>query len=358
MRVLDVYAGKTALKTIQQQGFNADLFDFMLGASGGPKWFVLAGLDRVIMPDFFAGRSTPLELLGSSAGSFRFACYAQQDPLAAINRLAHYYSHTVYSAKPDNKEITDKGWQLLDRVLENSGVEQILANPIVKAHFVVARCLGLTRFESKGLQLTGLLSSALANKVKRASLQRFYQRVVFSSPRSALTIQDPYDMPIEQVELTKSNLQSALMASGSIPIVLKGVTDIADAPPGIYRDGGIIDYHFDLQIASSNKNDGLVLYPHFFANPVPGWFDKNNARKPHAKSYDNVVMVVPSAEFVASLPYAKIPDRKDFEKMSAEQRIPYWQTVLSESDRLGEAFMQLSQQENMLDTIKPIEFVM
>ncbi|WP_416304969.1 patatin-like phospholipase family protein [Neptunicella sp. SCSIO 80796] len=353
MQVLDIYAGPRALKTIQQQGFHQQLFSCMLGASGGPKWFVLAGLDRVIMPEFFVGRTTPLDLLGSSAGSFRFACYAQQDPLAAINRLAHYYSHTVYSDKPDNQEITDKGWQLLDKVLENDGVNQILQNPLVRAHFVVARCLGFTRSESKGLQLTGLLSSAVANKFNRARLQRYYQRFVFSSPGSQLIINDPYQMPIYPVDLNAANLQSALMASGSIPIVLKGVRDIADAPPGIYRDGGIIDYHFDLQVTTKNDPEGLVLYPHFFAQPVPGWFDKTNGRKPHAASYDNVVMVVPSAEFVASLPYAKIPDRKDFETMPAEQRIRYWQAVLSESDRLGEAFMQLATEQNGVDRIKP-----
>ena len=57
MQVLDVYAGKNALARIKKEGFSADLFDYMLGASGGPKWFVLAGLDRYIFPEFFAGRT-------------------------------------------------------------------------------------------------------------------------------------------------------------------------------------------------------------------------------------------------------------------------------------------------------------
>jgi hypothetical protein len=41
MQVLDIYAGKNALARIKHEGFSADLFDYMLGASGGPKWFHL-----------------------------------------------------------------------------------------------------------------------------------------------------------------------------------------------------------------------------------------------------------------------------------------------------------------------------
>jgi hypothetical protein len=354
MQLLDIYAGPSALARIQDEGFSADLFDFMLGASGGPKWFVLAGLDRTVFADFFADRTRPLDIIGSSAGAFRFACFGQSDPVAAINRLADRYSHTVYSAKPDAREITLKGLELLDYVLGDNGIEQIIHNPIIKAHFVVARCKGLTRFENKPMQMAGLLASAGANAVNRKHLQRFYQRYFFSAPGSKLQVSDPSGMASHFVELTKHNLAQALMASGSIPLVIEGVEDINGAPKGIYRDGGIIDYHFDL---SFGPQQGLVFYPHFYPQPIPGWFDKSlKKRRPHASSYDNVVMIVPSAKFVASLPYGKIPDRKDFETMQAEQRIPYWQKVLSDSDSLGEEFGQLVSSGNIVDRILPIHF--
>jgi hypothetical protein len=352
MQLLDIYAGPGALARIKQQGFSADLFDYMLGASGGPKWFVLAGLDRVVFADFFASRSRQLDIVGSSAGAFRFACFAQADPVAAINRLADRYSHTIYSAKPSAREITLKGLELLDYVLADKGIEQIIQNPVVKAHFVVARCKGLTRFENKPMQMAGLLASAGANAVKRKYLDRFYQRYFFSAPGSDLEVKDPNGMASHFVELTKNNLAQALMASGSIPLVIEGVEDINGAPKGIYRDGGIIDYHFDLSLG---PRQGLVFYPHFHPQPIPGWFDKSlKTRRPHAASYDKVVMLVPSAEFIASLPYGKIPDRKDFETMPAQQRIPYWQKVLSESDRLGEEFRRLIASERIVDCIKPI----
>ena len=354
MSPLDIYAGPEALKQVQTHGLKPELFDHMLGASGGPKWFVLAGLDRVILSEFFHGRQRPLNVIGSSAGAFRFACYCQKDPLAAINRLAYQYSHTRYSAKPSAAEITHHAQILLDYVLGAQGIDEILTNPVVKAHFVVARCKNLNSFESRPLQLAGILASAGANHIKRKWLSAFYQRYVFSAPGAELALADPEQMPINTVTLSRENIQPALMASGSIPIVLKGVQNIPGAPEGVYRDGGIIDYHFDLKVGSGN---GLVLYPHFWSRPAPGWFDKSRAaRQPHRTSYDNVVMLVPSNEFVASLPFGKIPDRKDFERMDADQRIQYWQTVLSETDRLGQAFLAMVQDENIGQKVKPIDF--
>jgi hypothetical protein len=355
MQLLDIYAGKNALARIKQEGFHADLFDYMLGASGGPKWFVLAGLDRYIFPEFFANRTKPLNIIGSSAGAFRFACFAQSDPLSATNRLAERYSQTVYSDKPTAREITEKGTALLRYVLGGSGCEEIINNPIVKAHFIVAKCKGFTKFEAKPIQMAGLVASAGANVVKRRWLEKFYQRYVFSAPNTTLQINDPINMPAFSVPLTTKNLPQALMASGSIPIVIEGVKNIEGAPNGMYRDGGIIDYHFDLTFGPKK---GLVLYPHFYSTPIPGWFDKSlKKRMPHASSYDDVVMLVPSDEFVASLPYGKIPDRKDFENMPAEQRIKYWQTVISQSDELGQAFKDMYESQQIVERIKPMEFV-
>jgi hypothetical protein len=39
--MIDIHAGKTAAKIINEQGFKPELFTSFLGASGGPKWFTL-----------------------------------------------------------------------------------------------------------------------------------------------------------------------------------------------------------------------------------------------------------------------------------------------------------------------------
>ena len=69
-------------------------------------------------------------------------------------------------------------------------------------------------------------------------------------------------------------------------------------------------------------------------------------------SYDDVVMLVPSDEFIARLPYGKIPDRKDFESMPAQQRIAYWQNVISQSDQLGQAFKDMCDNQQIIEQIK------
>ncbi|WP_218353609.1 patatin-like phospholipase family protein [Alteromonas lipotrueiana] len=342
------------MKTLHRYGFHPLLFNYFIGASGGPKWFVLAGLDRVLFPEYFQPRGGQIQIIGSSAGAFRAACMIQRDPLAAINRLAKSYSNTVYSAKPSSYEITAKAKSLLAYMLGDTGLDDVLTNERFKAHIITARCEGLVGRRGKLSQLTGLAMSAAGNRLARKNLQRAFTRVVFSAPHSRLDIHDPYKLKTEHAMLGYTNISDVLLASGSIPLVLNGVDNIVAAPPGVYRDGGIIDYHFDLAFG---PHQGLTLYPHFYPRPVTGWFDKNlKKRLVHAQSYDNVVMLVPSASFVESLPYGKIPDRDDFKNLDAKTRIAYWETVLSETDRLGEYFMQITEDGSIMDKIKPLPF--
>ncbi|GHE77405.1 patatin-like phospholipase family protein [Thalassotalea profundi] len=343
--MLEIYAGSNALKTIQEQGFKQELFTSMLGASGGPKWFTLFGLDKYLFGEFFKDRTTDLNLVGSSAGAFRFAALSQQDPVAAITRLATYYSETVYSKNANAKEITTKARELLSAVYGKDGISQIINNPLFKAHFIVARCHGLTSYETKPLQLVGLLTSMLLNKVNRGLLRHQYQRVIFHHPTSQLSIDDQYNFNNVYQPLNQENLADALLASGSIPLVMEGIKDIKGCNKGMYRDGGIIDYHFDVNLT---PNNGLILYPHFNAKPKAGWFDKNSSREVNKANYENTVMIVPSDKFINQLPYQKIPDRKDFTQMDATTRINYWREVLLATEQLADEFDQLIHSPELL----------
>jgi hypothetical protein len=349
--MLEIYAGKNALKTIQEQGFRQELFTTMLGASGGPKWFSLFGLDKYLFGEYFKDRTAELNLIGSSAGAFRFAALSQQNPIAAITRLATLYSQTTYSSTANANEITDKAIALLDEVLGCNGCEEIINNPVFKAHFIVAKCRGLTAFEHKLPLMFGLISSMALNQVNRGLLAKQYQRFVYHHPTSQLTIKDDFNFNNQYQALNQQNLASALLASGSIPIVMKGIKDIAGSAKGMYRDGGIIDYHFDIDITPSS---GLTLYPHFSSIPKAGWFDKNLTRKVKEQHYKNTVMLVPSDKFIARLPFGKIPDRKDFTDLDATTRLKYWQTVLKESDILADEFAKIVAISNT-ENIKLIE---
>lgn len=346
--MIEIYAGKTARQEIERNGFDQSLFTAFIGASGGPKWFTLYSWDKFIFGDFFKGRTEQLDIIGSSAGAFRAACFAQKNPVAAIERLAKNYSETVYSDNADRAEISATGIEMVDCLLGASGAEEILNNPIFKAHFFVARSKGFVASENKALQGLGLAKSYVNNRIGRTRLKSQYERFVFQPEGSALSFDDPDGINSQTVPFSKQNISTALLASGSIPMVMEGVRDIPGCPQGMYRDGGIVDYHFDLKI----KTPGLVLYPHFNSTPKAGWFDKSLSRGIHPENYDNVVMICPSAEFVRSLPYGKIPDRTDFTKIETSLRIQYWRDVFKASEQLTDSLKEFITKQDF-STIKP-----
>jgi hypothetical protein len=107
----------------------------------------------------------------------------------------------------------------------------------------------------------------------------------------------------------------------------------------VYWDGGIIDYNLHLPY---HHGEGLVLYPHFTDRIIPGWLDKPLPwRRARGEWLDNVVLVAPSRDYLAKLPYGKLPDRRDFKRFARdyEGRMTYWRAAIGESDRLAEAFL-------------------
>ncbi|WP_068546606.1 hypothetical protein [Thalassotalea crassostreae] len=352
---LTLHAGQSALAMIKEKGLSNELFKLIVGASGGPKWFVLAGLDRYFCGEYFQQRNNnPLYTLGSSAGAWRFSCYGQNEPLKAINRLIEGYSGLSYPANANIQQITAQSEQLLAYVLGEQNGADIVANKQVKSSVVVAKSLGLTRFEHKALQLPGLITSAAANRISRRHLGKYYQRVIFSNDVDYIPFDYHDGIGSKVVALESANISQALQATGSIPLLINGVKNIKGAGNGMYRDGGIIDYHFDQQFLPE-QDDGLVLYPHFYNEFKPGWFDKYiKSRFANKEHFDNTLILCPSAEFVQSLPYQKIPDRKDFAELTETQRQNYFRTVASESERLADEFNELVNGNQSTDIIRSL----
>ena len=349
---LVIRAGYDALQKIRQDGFSFHDVEVMAGASGGPKWFVLTGLDKAVISHLLPNRQSPLHLLGTSAGCWRFSCFAQADPLAAHERFEQGYLHQRYSKQATAEEITEKCRALVKTMLADNGASEIVANPTVKLNLITTQCHGLAAREQRHLQAAGLLMSAAGNALSRRHLGRFFTRVLFHHPDARPPFWSLSDLPTRQVPISTDNIEDAIVASGSIPLVLSGVRDIHGAGPGIYRDGGVTDYHFDLPF---NQGSGLVFYPHFYERAIPGWFDKSlRWRKPSADNYRNVVMVAPSPSFVSRLPYGKIPDRKDFVRMDDQQRIQYWQAVIRESERLGDELLERLEKDDLAHHVQPI----
>ncbi len=131
MHALSLRAGPEALRLLRERGLRADDVDLIPAASGGPKWLVIAGLDRYLFRDFLtAPRTRPMHLVGSSIGSWRMACLAQCDPLAALERAHHAYIHDQrYTPRPSTAEVTQVLSRVLDTLLGETGVSEILSHP-------------------------------------------------------------------------------------------------------------------------------------------------------------------------------------------------------------------------------------
>jgi hypothetical protein len=86
-----------------------------------------------------------------------------------------------------------------------------------------------------------------------------------------------------------------------------------------------------------------VLYPHFQKSIVPGWLDKFLKHRHRASvNLSNVIVLSPRAEWVATLPNAKLPDRTDFKFFGDDVRgrIAAWSRAVNESERLRDEFAQ------------------
>lgn len=351
-KALTLYAGSSALKEINKNGLSPQSVKVLAAAAGGPKWFILYGLDRYLFGDFFSKKRDCLQTVGASAGAWRMACLAQQNPVAAIERLALNYSEETYTEKPDAAEISEHARIMLDKVLGETGADEIVKNNRVHSHFVTNRCKGLIASDNEHIQMAGLLASASCNAFSRTTLKYFFDRVVFHSQVSDRGFFNFDRFPTYYHHLSVENIRPVLLASGSIPVVLEGVKNIPGSEPGIYRDGGVTDYHFDFPFL---KEKGIVLYPHFSRTILPGWFDKHLPwRKITPQNYHNVLLAVPSESFVAKLPYGKISDRSDFKNLADKERIQYFKTVLKEGEKLAEEFAQLVENGTGIDQIKPL----
>ena len=348
---LDLLAGADAYHLIRKEGLRAEDIHIIPGASGGAKWLVLAGLDRYLFGEFLQQpRTRPMHLIGSSIGSWRMACFAQRDPIAALGRGHHAYIYEQrYTRKPSTAEVAAVLGRALDLLLGPTGVDEILSHPWARMHVITAEGRGLAASARRSVLATGLALAVVGNLVSRRTLSTQMRRWIFHSAGADTPFAELSDLPTRHASLTRANLRDVLLASGAIPLLVDGVR-IPEMEGGPHWDGGVLDYHLDIDFGAG---DGLVLYPHFYSHVVPGWFDKSlRWRRATARNFRRAVLIAPSEEFVASLPGGKIPDRRDFYTMPEAERFRRWQAVVDVSEALGAELRQLIRSGTIADHIR------
>ena len=350
---LTIRAGRRALERLKKKPLSADDVHVIPGAAGGPKALGISGLDKAIFGDFLRRMHQQRALIGSSIGSWRFAAVASTDnPKAQLSRLADLYTAQRFARGVSMAEVSRKSTLFLEELL--SGCEDhILNHPWYRLSIVVVRSRGMLGHDTKGRLSLGLMNAISANMVSRRHLGRFMERGIIHDRRAPTPVSKLVDFPSHEVPLSPANLLPALLASASIPMVMTGVRNIPGAPEGLYRDGGLLDYHLDLPY----EQPGVILYPHFTDRVVPGWFDKSLPwRRGDATRLQDVLLVSPSREYLESLPDRKLPDRKDFERYAGDDagREKAWRQAIAASDRLGDEFLELVDSGRLRERLQPL----
>lgn len=337
-KVLDIRVGSQARQLIQKDGLYAQYVDIIPGAAGGPKGIGIQGLDQAIFGEFLTQAPQTRTLIGSSIGSWRFAAIAGWGAKIGTERLADLYTHLEFHKKMNRQDVGDVCREMLHQLLKGKE-QQIVEHPDYHLTVLAVKSKNIFQSDHTLSLLASVLGIVATNSIARPKMNTFMQRVI-AQPQAQSAFEIASDgFKTHYCDLTMHNLEDWLMASAAIPVAMPAVRNIAGAPLGAYRDGGLIDYHIDLPFQSK----GLVLYPHFTDSITPGWFDKMfKSRKANPENQSRTVLISPSQDYLKSLPLGRLPDRKDFslKGMNQQQRIHMWKQCIAESQRLGDEFLE------------------
>jgi hypothetical protein len=349
LHLLEVRAGANARRHLAASGLQPQHVRCIPAAAGGPKGLALLPFDRLLATEWLPA-IPEVELIGASIGAWRMAALAQREPLAALDRLQHAYVHEQnYAARPTPTQVAQVCRGVARSVFDGRALElrDGTALTVIAARAEGALANRRTRF--------AFGRATLANVASRARLARYLQRVAFhaGAPSRLGPAFDTFGLT--EVPLTAANLEDALLASGSIPLVCDPVCDVFGAPSGHYWDGGLIDYHLLLPY---QRYDGIVLYPHFVPHVTPGWLDKFLPWRRRVRRHawlDNMVLIAPSRAMLARLPNGRLPDRSDFYRYGPDHaaRIRDWKRAISESECFAEAALRWMQAPD-LSIVRPL----
>ncbi len=345
-KTFNIKAGPAAIEKIKKTGLQPEDISVMPAAAGGPKWIVLHAFDKYLMTNWFHDRKTPLHLVGASAGAWRMLCYCLQDPAKAIDRFLQSYVEQSYKEWPTPDEVVKELESIVAYTLGENGIEHLLNDSFKKLYVISTQ----TKFpEKKGSKYRFPFAKiALKNLFSRSLIQNDVNRLVFTNTSSTQIIKEDSFKTI-RMPFNKQNVKNALRSTGTIPMLMNPVNNIAGID-GLIWDGALVDYHIGLNY----NTDKLVFYPHFASNIIEGWFDKFvKWRKFNGPVLDKMILVSPSDSYIKSLPDSKIPDRKDFETHfdNEEVRMKHWYEVARRGEEMVNEFDELWRSGKLVEEI-------
>lgn len=345
--------GSEARRQLEASGCSPDAFRLLLAASGGPRWLGLVGIDRALTR-FLRGRSPQaprLPLLGSSSGAWRVAAMCSDDDGTAYDELEEEYISQRYEGKPKPDFVSAHCRQYLTRIFTPERLEHAIHRSPFQMNFSTA----IFRRErlSKARMIAAIAGLPFLNAVDRRWMGYLVQRGLFTAGHgpddSPLKGQPAWDnYPTRTIPLDATNFVPGLLASGSIPFVLAGESAIPGAGRGHHVDGGLLDYHFEVETG------GPVLYPHFSADPLPGWMDRFPPyRRLSRSARSHLCLILPSEEQLSHYPGNFYPGRVDFYQHSNDERIARWRATVKANGPLEKELAACLEAGDLLKVSEP-----
>ena len=232
MNPLCFHAGPKALAHLQQHGLRAQDVAIIPAAAGGPKGLILQALDQWLFGHWLPGAPRERTLIGASIGAWRMAAACHSDPIAAFQRLGDLYCEQRYPHKPSPRHVADICTTMLKDFIGGRETE-ITTHPLHRLHVLTVRGRRLLN-KPRGTIATaaGFAAAALANLGSRNQLGNYLERIVIGDMRDPVFwLKAKFDaFNTHFIPLSATNVATALLASGTLPVVMPPVAAIPQAP--------------------------------------------------------------------------------------------------------------------------------
>jgi hypothetical protein len=337
--LLSVSAGPSALARIRDAGLRPGDVAAVSGPATGPRWIVFAGIDRALADARWLNGGRNLWLWGASAGAWRFAALAGRDPSSAIRLFQETYMTLDFDLPVSPVQVRQELERALGVLLPRDprGKEALVRGESGPRLAVIA-----VRHKARlaGKEKLIYLAAFFLNIFHPSGNAVTLERVVFHSPPDPPPQLARKDFPGRGIALSARNLHGAMLASASVPFKVAPTDDI-DGAPGVYQDGGFLDYHVNACLHPGD-DDRLVLLITQPGRIMQRWLDRFAPwRRLPRKLLDRLVVVRPRPELVDLLPGRRIPNRKDWEEMKdRKERLAMWRKALEICLPLGDVFME------------------
>lgn len=352
--LLEYRAGTRALERLRRDGLRPSLVRALAGPASGPRWLVLAGLDRALMKAGLAAAyngGPPRLLVGSSAGAWRMLAMASRDPERTHARLVEGYLERSFTRGVTAAQVSESYRGMLAEILTEDDRRFIASNPATDVAVHVTRLRTPLPWRIRVVQSAAIVVGAALHRMSAQWISVLARRVLLHTRPERF---HPGFQGLV-VPLTPEGMVPAALASGTIPVLMQPVRGLPHAPRGMYMDGGLADYHLRQPYVA--PGEGITLFPHYQRRICAVWYDRGTpSRRPPAEALADVLEIHPTDAFIGSLPDGRLPERDDFVTYldTPEERIRRWTEVVNRSEELGAALLRDIESGALVDKIAPL----